>query len=171
MTRSWLTALSLAVALGACGDPVKDKAIESLGPEAPGVEPGPLHRPGQPCLYCHDGYGEGGIEFSVAGTVFAYAESPQPLANALVHVIDSKGHRASAGTNCAGNFFFQRADYDPTFPIWTTLQFGSELVEMSTPIFRNGSCAQCHRNPLGPSNVGQVFFAPPGFPLQGGSCQ
>lgn len=166
----FLSPPAVVLLLSACSDPVKDTAIDSLGGEAPGVSPGPLHRPGQPCLYCHDGYGPGELEFSVAGTAFQYADSKTPLANAIVHVIDSRGRTARTGTNCAGNFFFQKADYDPSYPIWTTLEFGGVLLEMSTPIFRDGSCSSCHRDPASESSVGHIYFAPPGLPLPGGAC-
>ena len=70
MTRARNVAWSAAlVALAAC-DPVHGDAISALGPEAPDVRQGPLHRPGQPCLLCHDGALGDPQRFTIAGTVF-----------------------------------------------------------------------------------------------------
>lgn len=150
----------VALCLGACSDPVVEDAREALGPETPGVPEGPLHRPGQPCLLCHDGSGPGELEMSVAGTVYKYPDGAEPLSGAYVDLIDSKGRKFSAATNCAGNFFVQPADFEPEYPLWTTLRFGGAVVDMSTPIFRDGSCARCHTQPTGPESAGQVYFAP-----------
>src|ERR1700683_3328645 len=51
----WVGLAMLVGALMVGCNPVLDDAIADLGPEKPGVHPGPLHRPGQPCLLCHDG--------------------------------------------------------------------------------------------------------------------
>lgn len=162
--------LVLAAVVAACGDPVHADAVEALGPEAHGVEPGPLHRPGQPCLTCHGGKGPGNMEFSVAGTIYKYADSSEPLANAVVKLIDQGGPSTIVGTNCAGNFFVQRVDFDPVFPLWTRVKLGSIDIEMSTPVFRAGSCAHCHSDPATESSVGRIYVAPPGTALPGGSC-
>lgn len=163
--------LSLLGVLGlACADPVHQDAVDALGPEAPGVEPGPLHRPGQPCLVCHGGKGPGQLELSVAGTVYKYAEGKEPLANAIVRFMDAAGRSTFTGTNCAGNFFVQKADFDPKFPLWTRLELGGLVVEMSTPVFADGSCARCHADPLGEQSAGHVYFAPAGMELPGGGC-
>ena len=55
-----------------CYDPVHDQEVAALGGEAPGVSPGPTHRPGQPCNVCHGGVGPANLRFSVAGTVYQY---------------------------------------------------------------------------------------------------
>lgn len=161
----WVALLAVA-----CGDPVHDDAVEALGDEAPGVEPGPLHRPGQPCLVCHGGDGPGEMQFSVAGTIFQYADSLEPLANAIVRLQDDRGRSTFTGTNCAGNFFVQQADFEPSFPLWTRVQFGGLGLDMSTPIFADGSCAGCHRDPPSEDSTGHVYFAPSGFALPGGAC-
>ncbi len=138
---------------------------------APGVKPGPLHRPGQPCLVCHSGKGPAALEFSLAGTVYKYLESGEPMANAVVQFVDKAGQRTFTGTNCAGNFFVQRADFDPVFPVWTRVVFGGfPDADMSTPIFREGSCAHCHSDPPGEASAGRIYIANPGTPVPGGSC-
>jgi hypothetical protein len=85
-------ALSAACPLWACADPVRDEAIEILGPESPSVEAGPRHRPGQPCVGpCHDGGGPGDSVFSLGGTVYRTSDRLDPLPDALLHFIDSAG--------------------------------------------------------------------------------
>ncbi|MBI3204684.1 MAG: hypothetical protein HYZ29_24330 [Myxococcales bacterium] len=168
MSRAF--ALISTALLVACGDPVHTDAVDALGPEAHGVEPGPLHRPGQPCLVCHGGKGPGNLEFSVAGTVYKYADSNEPLANAIVKLVDQSGPSTIVGTNCVGNFFVQRTDFDPVFPLWTRIQLGSLDIEMSTPVFGKGSCAHCHQDSPTESSVGRIYVAPPGAELPGGSC-
>jgi hypothetical protein len=166
-TWIWLAAL---LALVSCGDPARDDAIGALGPEPGGVSPGPLHRPGQPCTLCHGGKGPGNMVFSLAGTVYRYPESKEPLANAIVRFVDAHGAKAFTGTNCAGNFYLQSTDYDPTFPVWTSVEFGGIPLEMSTPIYRDGSCASCHADPAGEESTGHIYFAPAGFALPGSDC-
>lgn len=168
MSRAF--ALISTALIVACGDPVHTDAVDALGPEAHGVEPGPLHRPGQPCLVCHGGKGPGNLEFSVAGTVYKYADSNEPLANAIVKLVDQGGPSTIVGTNCVGNFFVQRTDFDPVFPLWTRIQLGSLDIEMSTPVFGKGSCAHCHQDSPTESSVGRIYVAPPGAELPGGSC-
>jgi hypothetical protein len=149
-----------AIACAACSDPIVDDARDALGPEQAGVPKGPLHRPGQPCLVCHDDSGPGELVMSLAGTVYKYPDTLDPLSGAFVDFIDSRGRTFTAATNCAGNFFVQPADYDPHFPVWTSVRYGGVTVDMSTAIFRDGSCASCHAHHVGPESAGQVYFAP-----------
>lgn len=143
-----------------CHDPLHDQTVEALGPEVSGVPAGPLHRPGQPCVLCHDGRGPGNMVLSLAGTIYQVKDQPEPLVDAVVHVADSGGRRSVAGTNCAGNFFIQSADFEPQFPAWVWVEFGGALVPMNSPIFREGSCAVCHADPAGSRSAGQVFLSP-----------
>lgn len=158
--------------LSACAsDPVREQAIDDLGPEAPGVHPGPLHRPNQPCLLCHDGSGPGNAIFSLAGTIYAEQKSLTPLPNAIVHFVDSKKRHYQTATNCAGNFFVDPDDFSPAFPVWMSIQFGNFIdpisktpkplvIPMSSPSFREGSCAKCHRDPASGDSVGHIFLEP-----------
>jgi hypothetical protein len=166
--RLWLFAVSLLAA--GCGDPVRDDAIAALGGEAPGVKPGPLHRPGQPCVLCHGGSGPGESVFSIAGTVYENPADKIALPNALVKLIDSQGKTYDAATNCAGNFFVMETDYQPAFPVWVKLVFGQAgagplEVKMGSAIYREGSCGKCHTDPVGRESVGHVYFAPVGVPF------
>jgi hypothetical protein len=159
MTRllCWLLG---GMVLNACSDPVIDDARDALGPEQIGVPQGPLHRPGQPCLLCHDEGGPGELVMSLAGTVYRYPDAAIPLSGALVELVDSSGNTHTTATNCAGNFFVQPGDFDPDFPVWTLLRYGGVEVEMSTPIFREGSCGACHEPDPAPDSAGRIYFAP-----------
>jgi hypothetical protein len=113
--------------LGACGDPTHDDAVAALGPEASGVEPGPTHRPGQPCLTCHGGSGPGGTTFSIGGTAYETQTVPladggapppsAPLVGATVQLTDSLNSTHSTPTNSVGNFYIALSDWAPTAPI------------------------------------------------------
>jgi hypothetical protein len=148
--------LLVLVLLGACSDPVREQAIADLGGEARGVPEGPLHRPGQPCLACHDG-GEAS-RFSIAGTVYAREGSKVPLNEVTVRLVDAQGRRSSSVTNCAGNFFVRPAEFAFQYPLWVTLAVGDHTIDMESPTFREGSCAACHGDPKGPASAGRVYF-------------
>jgi len=143
--------------LGGCGDPVRDSAVDRLGPEVSGVPKGPLHRPGQPCLLCHSDAG-GEEPFSLAGTVYIDAPSATVIDGVEVHIVDSAGKKFSTVTNCAGNFIARPSDYSPDFPCWVSLRSGNVLREMDSPIYREGSCAACHSDPRNPASAGHVFL-------------
>ncbi len=154
----FLTLLALPGLLGACHpDPVHADAVKAAGPEDPGVPTGPLHRPGQRCLVCHGGNGPASMVMSFAGTIYKNGNKTQPLANAIVSIADSKGHIVKTGTNCAGNFFIQRTQFDPVWPAWVKVTFGGSTATMTTPMFRSGSCNGCHHDPAGQMSPGRVF--------------
>jgi len=143
--------------LGSAGcDPVHSDAVDALGGEAQGVRPGPLHRPGQPCLVCHDGaFGDPG-EFSVAGTIFERPGSKQPVSGATVSLTDATGSSFRIVTNAAGNFYMTPAQWNPTYPVTVTLTADGLTVPMQTSIGRSGACATCHFDPEGPTSPGHV---------------
>jgi hypothetical protein len=159
--RVMLPWLALA-AVGAGCDPVVDNAISALGPEAPGVRRGPLHRPGQPCLLCHDGALGDPQRFSVAGTVFQTTGARQAAANVTVNIVDVNGASAALSTNAAGNFYATPSQYDPTFPLRVSLASNGLTVQMETlvegngTVEPNGACASCHFDPAGPNSPGHV---------------
>jgi len=185
MKSTWVftTAFFLAIA-GACADPVHDDEVAALGPEAPGVPPGPTHRPGQPCLTCHGGSGPAGTQFSIGGTVYTTQRLPlpdggappasPPLDNATVTLTDSTNSTYSTTTNSAGNFFIPLTDWAPVFPIGgaegdagfatkheTQITAAPETVYMVTQIGRDGSCADCHSYPPGPLSPGPLYLNVP----------
>jgi hypothetical protein len=146
-------------AIAAC-DPVHSDAVNALGGEAPGVPRGPNHRPGQPCLLCHDGKLGDPREFSVAGTVFDRVDSKQGLSNVLVVLTDHDGHTLSKTTNGAGNFYATPSEWSPHYPVKVSLTYGSpqKTVSMTSHVGRDGSCAGCHFDPQGPDTPGHVYF-------------
>jgi hypothetical protein len=154
--RTSLTGLLIA-ALMSCGDPAVDPSIEALGAEAPGVRPGPLHRPGQPCVLCHSEAGNA-PPFALAGTVYIDAHSLTPIDDVIVTLVDSFGQRFSTTTNCAGSFIVRPQEYSLVAPTWVSMRRDDVLREMETPIYRDGSCAGCHDDPLGPASAGHVFL-------------
>ncbi|HEX7670340.1 MAG TPA: carboxypeptidase-like regulatory domain-containing protein [Polyangiaceae bacterium] len=151
--------LAVAVFGTACGDPVRDDAVAALGGEAPGVRHGPLHRPGQPCTLCHDG-GRAGA-FSIAGTVFRSADTTAPLVGAQVRLTDATGATRSFSTNAAGSFYAASGDYSPAYPLWVTIAFGGDCLDMKTQDFRDASCASCHADPPSNQSMGHVYFEGP----------
>jgi hypothetical protein len=160
--RGALFALAFLAAPLAC-DPVRDAQIAALGPEAPGVPRGPLHRPGQPCLYCHDGSFGHPPRFTVAGTVFQTTSAESAAVGAQVALVDANGGTATLQTNEAGNFYVGPSEYDPTFPVQVSVRGpGGETARMYTLILGNGAvepngaCASCHFGPPGPGSPGHV---------------
>jgi hypothetical protein len=169
MVRRKLGKLAFAYAacalagVSGCQDLVRDNRVDELGDEDPGVPTGPLHRPGQPCLWCHAGDGPGDSVFSQAGTVYKTSDRLDPLPDAILHFIDSAQREFIVGTNCAGNFFIDERDYAPSYPAWVSIEFGGATIDMSTPIFREGSCAVCHFDPAGRTSTGHVYLVPGPF--------
>ena len=147
----------LIATLAGCGDPVQDNAIEALGPEAPGVPKGPLHRPGQPCVLCHSEAGNA-QPFSFAGTVYVDANSMIPIDDVRVSLIDLFGREFTTTTNCAGSFIVLPQEYQLDGPTWVSLRREEVLREMQTPIYRDGSCTGCHYDPAGPASAGHVYL-------------
>jgi hypothetical protein len=149
-----MRALAL-LALTSCSDPVQSTRIEALGSERSGVAKGPLHRPGQPCVLCHDGSGP--RAFSVAGTVYSADGSSAAAAGVRVELTDSTGATFTTASNCAGNFFVEPADFTPLYPMWVALETAGERIEMDTPVARDGSCASCHARESSAASPGVVY--------------
>jgi hypothetical protein len=163
--------LLIAALATACSDPVRDRNIDSLGGEAPGIPAGPHHRAGQPCLVCHDGEGPGNAVFSFGGTVYQFEDTKVPLQDAIVRLIDATGKKYESATNCVGNFFVMRTDFDPKFPVWVKVLYGHAgpvpyEIDMGTPIYRDGSCAGCHGPTATQNSKGPVYLFPAGTPAQ-----
>jgi hypothetical protein len=158
MKRALFWLALTASAVGSC-DPVHDDAVAALGGETPGVPRGPLHRPGQPCVLCHDGASGDPRAFSMAGTVFAGGNTLVPSVGATVSLQSADGATATAVTNAAGNFFLTPDAYTPRYPVHVTrITQGNVSVTMHSHIGTNGSCAGCHADPAGPDSPGHVYF-------------
>lgn len=155
--RARVLAVSAALLLWAC-DPVNDDAVAALGGEASGVRPGPLHRPGQPCLLCHDGAFGNPPAFSLAGTVFLQPTGKQPVQSASVDVQEPSGTVTRFETNQAGNFYVSPSRFQPVFPLEVKLQYQGQTTTMHGLIGRDGACAGCHSDPAGADSPGHVFL-------------
>lgn len=176
-SRTLLVLLAAAAALS-CGDPAHDQAVAALGGEKGGVEPGPDHRPGQPCVLCHGGSGPASSQFSIGGTVFAIQGQTDPMVNAIVHITDAKGTTKDVTTNRAGNFYIPLSSWAPQYPLMKISIDCSPLksqspytcgdpdpntppvtAQMNTHVGREGSCAACHFGSPGPTTRGPIYIA------------
>jgi hypothetical protein len=149
----------LAAAAGAAAmtalscDPVHDDAVAALGDEAPGVPKGPDHRPGQPCMLCHNGAIGNPSEFSVAGTIFLSDQGAKLNPNYTptgrggrggsissgsvdyvvdVNLEDANHAKYTTQTNGSGNFYLTPRDYVPTYPMKVTIS--SSAIDVSASI-------------------------------------
>jgi hypothetical protein len=147
----------LCVALFACGDPAQTAAIDSLGPEASGVKPGPRHRPGQPCRVCHDGSCFTIPEFSVAGTIFARVGDPAPAVGSVVTLTDANGRVSTLTANEVGNFYAPLKSYRPVYPLRVSVTYEGKSVNMNTLMNGTGGCADCHRSNGSSSRATAVY--------------
>ena len=147
--------LATALLAAGCADPTQEARIAALGPEDPLLRPGPLHRPGQPCLVCHDG-GAASL-FSAGGTIYRDRQGATPAADATVLLVDAAHTAIAVKTNCAGNFFVPARSFAPTMPLWASLRLGEERIDMESPMHKDGDCAACHGDPAGPTSAGPVF--------------
>jgi hypothetical protein len=158
-THALVLLLWTVASMAGCRDPAVDAQIAALGPEDPGVRVGPLHRPNQPCVVCHQEAGNAGA-FLFGGTVyFDDAADAAAVGGVEVAMVDSEGRVHRTLTNCAGNFFVRPSEWQPRLPVWTTLVAGEHNIDMESPIYREGSCATCHFKPAGPRSAGQVFLS------------
>jgi hypothetical protein len=153
-----LGAVCVVATSPACVAETHDEEVAALGPEAPGVPPGELHRPGQPCVTCHGGSGPAKLQFSVGGTVYENEGQPAAAVGAAVTIEDIDGHLWTVNTNSVGNFFVTLADFAPHYPTQPTVTPANGMsISMATHVSRDGSCADCHANPAGPTSAGPVY--------------
>jgi hypothetical protein len=168
MRRHFSTLIVLPIALllasaVAC-DPVHSNAVDALGGEAPNVRRGPTHRPGQPCLLCHDGKPGDPGQFSVAGTVFSLPNDISPtngVNGASVIMTDATGAKYTATTNAVGNFYITSGQWTPSYPMHVEITYGGKSIKMTTHIGRDGSCAGCHAYPVSWDSAGPIAITWP----------
>jgi hypothetical protein len=148
----------LVAALAACYDPVHADDVKSLGDEAPGVPEGPFHRPGQHCTTCHGADGPGSPEFSIAGTIYAREDQPEPEVLARITLRDKLDTKYVLFSNSVGNFYVEKEAWDPVFPVevFEVMRAGAEkpIPPMKSTIGRDGGCGGCHRG------SGDRFYQP-----------
>ena len=157
--------------LGPCGcaNPVVDDKIEALGDEPlPDLEDFQFHRAGQPCVLCHGEYESEGPIMSVGGTIYRSKLSKVPVEGAIVRIWDSFGATWETTTNCVGNFWVEKEDFDPAFPLHVEVAYQLEgggplkAQPMASRISRDGSCAGCHQDIASPTQYspGRVYASP-----------
>jgi hypothetical protein len=161
----------------ACGDPLRDTRIELLGEEDPNFPADARHRPGQPCVWCHNSYENASPVMAVGGTVFF---RPPPLAGELpesvppyvvggfvVRLLGSDGKSIELLVNECGNFWATPEQFEPVYPIRTRLlsinDAGDTIVNvgMGTRIGREESCGACHSEPKSPFSPGAIVVNAP----------
>jgi hypothetical protein len=163
-----LPSLALALLGAGCGNPAIDSRIAALGEELPNVPPSEHHRPGQPCVLCHSTYEAAEPEISVGGTIFATPaktadQLPVAVEGATITLIDAEGEVRTATTNCAGNFFLRKDEWNPSFPLRVEVSYPAPgggtkpAPPMSSRVSRDGSCAGCHFGPPNQGTPGYVF--------------
>lgn len=165
---AWLALAAASAILGGCGNPAVDARVELLGEEVAGVEPSAYHRPGQPCVLCHSQYGGAEPEMSIGGTVYATRDDTIPANNVAVVLVDAAGTSPNVAvkTNCAGNFFVTKDQWDPTYPVYAEIQFrlpdaeSDKRAAMGTWIQRDGSCSTCHLGDRNQGSAGRIFCQP-----------
>jgi mono/diheme cytochrome c family protein len=158
--------LSLSAALAAalsCADPITKDIVDDQGNETAGIPVGEHHRAGQRCVACHQPNGEASESpFSLAGTVFAQPARQVGVDGAEIRFTDSDGTTHVARTNCVGNFFVKRSEWQPKYPILVEVGKGAFRRSMQSPIGRSGDCAACHTLAIPPvdplSQVGHVYL-------------
>jgi hypothetical protein len=157
MNRATRVLCCAVFSLAAC-DPVVDDAVTALGGEPSGEHPGPMHRPGQPCLLCHDGALGDPPEFSLAGTVFQHPTGVEAAQGATVELRNADGSGFEVVTNRAGNFYLTPDHFRPHYPLEVKVHWQGEITTMHTTIGREGSCAGCHSDPAGRDSPGHVYL-------------
>lgn len=152
----------LFIALGGCSSSSED--------EETGESTGPLMRPGQNCLRCHqenetvDGDPP---PWTAGGTVYASddAADDEGVEGVKVTLTDIEGTVVELTTNSAGNFFTSTPLVSPW---WVSLEYQGQTVDMPVPP-PAGSCNACHSpNPVG--GAPPRIVAPGAAPAPQGTC-
>jgi hypothetical protein len=167
-----VTAVAFA-ALAACTTIEKQRA-DGLGPEV--SDPGPKHRPGQPCLWCHSsvfGDGRATPSFDLAGTVYRRRGDTTGAAGLEIDIEDAAGHRIVVNANVAGNFALIVEDgltepiqsYEGVwrvpgplvFPLRTSVADGGLKRNMQNVVHRERNCNVCHTDVPGAASNGRIY--------------
>jgi hypothetical protein len=166
----WVGVALLALALGGCiGTTPEQQARQDLGPDPGPYDNGPEHRAGFACTVCH---GESATpSFELAGTIYADQVGRNGLENATITVRDAKGQEVTATSNRVGNFFFEagggsgrrgnqgasRLATVLVYPLSVRVSAGGQEQRMRGLIWREHSCAGCHRGSPSATSNGPVF--------------
>lgn len=147
MLRPLLTALliacSLPLSITACDGAAPDQA-DTYDPAATG----PLMRPGENCLRCHEpGFGDDAPTWSFGGTVYSFADEEDRinggLEGAVLTVTDAEGTEVSVTSNERGNFHYPEG---LVAPFLVKLEYDGMVTEPAYPM-PAGSCNACHSHP------------------------
>jgi cytochrome c553 len=175
---TWLAVAlgSVIGATGACLSPsLEQESIDSLGPET--GRPGPRHRPGQPCLWCHGAGAPSEASVAVvAGTVYRRPGDPMGADDVTVTITDANKTVFAVRTNLAGNFMVRldeglSAPFEdnegilfvptaPTFPLRVEIAAGASQAKMRSVIHREGSCNACHGETTSATSAGRIVLEP-----------
>jgi hypothetical protein len=152
---------SCAWIAGCIGTSPEQAEADALGSDPSGQPNGPLHRAGFPCTRCHgDAWWQEDPPFALAGTIYGTSDDTRGLRDVEVIVRDAAGQELIARTNQSGNFFFieeegsapaPRSDgsfqipSDLAFPLRVSVRDGEHEQTMRGLIWRERSCAACHR--------------------------
>ncbi|HEX7664863.1 MAG TPA: hypothetical protein VF407_10140 [Polyangiaceae bacterium] len=156
---------AIAFASACTTNPVPDAEIAALGDE-PG-DPGPDHRPGQPCVLCHSAGGPASDDpFAVGGTVFHDPKSAQGVGGVQILFVDSNGAapKNDVITSQSGNFYVKTSDWDPSFPLFVNIYNPADGTKrvMNSHIGRDPSCATCHHDAFDKASalsaVGHIYM-------------
>ncbi|WP_437917321.1 hypothetical protein WME73_25120 [Sorangium sp. So ce302] len=129
----------LLLCLSACGGDAEEPAAVWQ------TTPGPLMRPGDNCLRCHNPVANTAPPWSAAGTVYDApdADRNDGVAGVTVIVSDAGGKSVALVTNEAGNFHTAEALVNP---LRIRLEYEGRSIEMSIEA-PAGSCNACHADP------------------------
>lgn len=162
--------LVIALIIGAaCADPVQSSNEDAIPDD--GKPDGPDHHVGEWCTSCHSEHGSES-EFSVAGSVFVSKGSNTPAAGAIVTIKDGDGKTHDIEVYGSGNFYAEKKDYDPKYPLSITVTYQGQTQKMESIIGRDGGCGRCHSNTStgNSSHAPRIFATKPdaGAPTDGG---
>lgn len=109
---------------------------------------GPSMRPGSDCLECHGrgggaNGGEDGPPWTVAGTIYATAQSTgSGVRGAAIHITDANGRQVTLHSQQVGNFYL--AD-GLAFPLKVSIEGSGATKAMQRGVTAaDGSCNFCH---------------------------
>ena len=171
MKRAWRAPTWAIVGIGfsallftACGEAGEDGADGGTS-----LATGPEMSPGDNCRSCHGARTSpypNAPDWSVAGTVFAGADTTEGAAGVVVRVRDAAGLSIELVTNRVGNFYTSRA---LTPPYVVELEQHGTVVAMPVPA-PSGGCNACHSDPALGGAPGRLFVPDGGTYESWGTC-
>jgi len=93
---------------------------------------------------------------------FADPNDVTPANGVSVDLLDSQNRTFVATTNVAGNFFVRVEEWQPVYPMKVSITANGVTTNMTADVGRNGACASCHFDPVGPASPGHVYTSTDG---------